>query len=82
VFKLGLLSNKPLLWTVLITLAIQIVIIYWPPMQNLLHTEALSAFELALVLVVSTGVFWAVEAEKLVRRVVARRGEQEPAAAA
>ena len=72
-FKQGALSNKPLLWTVMVTLAIQIVIVYWAPMQNLLHTEALSAFELMVVLAVSTGVFIAVELEKLIRRRAAER---------
>ncbi|NND01788.1 MAG: cation-translocating P-type ATPase, partial [Acidimicrobiia bacterium] len=42
-FTLGIGTNKPLLWTVLVTLAIQIAIIYWAPLQRLLHTEALSA---------------------------------------
>ena len=73
-FKLGIGTNRPLLWTVLGTLAIQIAIVYWEPAQDLLHTEALSAADLAVVLVVSTGVFWAVEAEKWVRcRTAARR---------
>jgi Ca2+-transporting ATPase len=67
-FALGAGTNKPLLWTVLVTLAIQIVIIYWSPLQSLLHTEPLSATELVVVLVVSTGVFAAVELEKWVRR--------------
>ena len=67
-FSLGPNSNKPLLWTVIVTAAIQILIIYWAPLQKLLHTESLSAAELGIVLVVSTGVFWAVEIEKLVRR--------------
>ena len=67
-FTLGPGTNKPLLWTVILTAAVQILIIYWEPLQNLLHTEALSAAELGIVLVVSTGVFWAVEIEKLVRR--------------
>ena len=62
-----------LTWTVLITLGIQIVIIYWEPLQRLLHTEALSSFELTVVLVASTIVFWVVEGEKLVRRIIERR---------
>ena len=67
-FALGPTTNKPLLLTVLVTLLVQIAIIYWEPAQNLLHTEALTAFELTVVLVVSTGVFWAVEFEKWLRR--------------
>jgi Ca2+-transporting ATPase len=72
-FDLGIATNKPLLWTVLVTLAVQIVVVYWPPAQNLLHTEALAFSDLLLVLGVSTGVFWAVEGEKWVRRRVAAR---------
>ena len=74
-FSLGLRSNMYLTWTVLITLAIQIVIIYWQPLQNLLHTEALSGYELGVVLVASTIVFWTVEGEKLFRRIRSRRTE-------
>jgi Ca2+-transporting ATPase len=67
-FALGLRTNMYLLWTVAITTAIQIVIIYWGPLQSLLKTEALSAQELLIVLVVSTGIFFAVELEKWLRR--------------
>lgn len=65
---LGLRTNLYLLWTVVITTSIQILIVYWGPLQSLLKTEALSAQELLIVLVVSTGVFCAVELEKWVKR--------------
>ncbi len=67
-FKLGIFTNMYLLWTVLITMAIQMVIIYWGPLQRLLKTEALSAQELAIVLVVSTGAFIGVELDKWIKR--------------
>jgi Ca2+-transporting ATPase len=73
-WRLGLLSNKPLLWAVLGTFALQLLVVYWPPAQNLLDTEALDVTELGVVLIASTGVFWAVEIEKAVRR----RTEPEP----
>jgi hypothetical protein len=41
---------------------------YWGPTQNLLNVETLSAFELLVVLLASTGAFWAVELEKAARR--------------
>ena len=78
-FTLGPNTNKPLLWTVIVTAA--------DPdrssstgsrSQRLLHTEALSAAELGIVLVVSTGVFWAVEFEKLVRRLASARRVSQP----
>jgi Ca2+-transporting ATPase len=53
---------------VLVTFALQVIVVYWPPAQELLKTEALSAYEMAIVLVSSTGAFWAVELEKAVRR--------------
>ncbi len=73
-WRLGFLSNKPLLWAVLGTFALQLLVVYWPPAQSLLDTEALDAMELGVVLLASTGVFWAVEIEKAIRR----RTEPEP----
>ena len=67
-FALGLNTNKPLLWTVLGTFALQVAVVYWGPLQDLLHTESLSAAEMIIVILVSTGVFWAVELEKWWRR--------------
>lgn len=67
-FKQGLRSNMFLLLAVGLTLGLQLMIIYLPFLQNIFHTEGLSAGELALVLGLSTIVFFAVEVEKLVRR--------------
>ena len=67
-FKLGLRSNTPLLGAVLVTFALQLMVIYWGPLQRVFGTEPLSMLELAIALAVSSVVFWAVEAEKLVRR--------------
>ena len=72
-FTQGLRSNLPLTMTVLATLGIQLAIIYIEPLQRLLHTESLSVFELSVVLAGSTIVFWIVEGEKLVRRLMDRR---------
>jgi P-type Ca2+ transporter type 2C len=61
-------TNLPLLVAVVGTLAIQLVVIYWRPLQDLLAVESLTLTELAVVTVASTGVFWVVELEKAVRR--------------
>ena len=66
--SLKLLTNKPLLAAVAGTLAVQLAVVYWRPLQDLLSVEALSLTELGIVLLASTGVFWAVELEKAVRR--------------
>jgi hypothetical protein len=55
------------------TLLVQVAVLYWEPTQRLLNVEPLSAPDLALVLIASTGAFWAVEAEKLARRLASRR---------
>ncbi len=71
--SLGLGSNRPLLYAVVGTLLLQLLVVYWGPMQVALETESLSLVELTAVLAASSGVFWAVELEKLVRRRTARR---------
>jgi Ca2+-transporting ATPase len=63
-FKIGLLSNKALLGAVLLTFVLQMMVIYVPFLQEFFKTNALSIGELAASVVVSTTVFWAIEAEK------------------
>jgi Ca2+-transporting ATPase len=68
-FQIGLLSNKPLLGAILLTLGLQLAVIYVPFLQQLFRTVALGATDLAISLAVSTLVFWGVELEKwLLRR--------------
>jgi Ca2+-transporting ATPase len=66
----GLFSNRPLLAAVGLTFALQAATIYVPALNPIFRTAPLSAGELALCLALSTIVFLAVEAEKL----LARRG--------
>ncbi|GMR11499.1 MAG: cation-translocating P-type ATPase [Anaerolineae bacterium] len=70
-FKIGLLTNKPLMGAVALTFALQLAVIFWRPLQEIFKTQALTAFELGISLGLSTIVFWAVEIEKWLRR---RRG--------
>ena len=74
-FKQGLLSNTPLLGAVLLTVLLQLMIIYVPFLQPIFKTEALSAGELATAVIVSSSVFWLVEIEKWVKRRRDARGE-------
>jgi len=67
-FRIGILSNRPLLLTVISTLMLQLATIYVPFLNDLLKTQPLTAQELAICLVISTSVFWAVELEKLLIR--------------
>jgi len=67
-FEQGLLSNTPLLGAVLLTIGLQLAVVYTPLGNTLFHTEPLEARELALCLAVSLLPFHAVEFEKFVRR--------------
>jgi Ca2+-transporting ATPase len=72
VFRLGLRSNPWLIVAVLAATVIQLSIVYLPFLQDVFHTEALDGTQIAVVVVASSTVFWAVEAEKWLRR--RRRG--------
>ncbi len=67
-FSQGLTSNLPLLLTVLVSVAVQLGIIYVPALQSLFHTQVLGVVELVFCFVMATIVFFAVEAEKLLLR--------------
>jgi P-type Ca2+ transporter type 2C len=67
-FRVGPLSNKPLLGAVALTFALQLLAIYAPFFQRFLETEALPLADLAIAVALSTIIFWAVEAEKLLVR--------------
>ncbi len=67
-FQIGVFSNKTLVGSVALTLFLQLAVIYWPPLQTIFKTTALTAVELAVCLALSTLVFWAVELEKLMAR--------------
>jgi len=72
-FEQGLLSNTPLLGAVLLTIGLQLAVVYTPLGNTLFHTEPLEARELAFCLAVSLLPFHAVEFEKFVRRRLVRR---------
>ncbi|MDY0042919.1 MAG: cation-translocating P-type ATPase, partial [Desulforhabdus sp.] len=67
-FKLGALSNKPLLGAVLLTFGLQMATVYVPFLNPIFKTEPLSARELIITIALSTIVFLAVEIEKTVKR--------------
>jgi Ca2+-transporting ATPase len=67
-FQIGPFSNKTLIGSVVLTFALQMTVIYWPPLQSIFKTTALTAGELVLCIALSTIVFWAVEAQKLLTR--------------
>ena len=63
-FRMGLLSNKPLLGAVLLSFTFQLATIYVPFLNPVFKTAPLTLSELVFTLVLSSGVFFAVEIEK------------------
>ena len=69
-FQIGLMSNKPLLGAVSLTVVLQLALLYLPILQAVFKTRALSLQDLALTLIISSVIFVAVELEK---RILQRR---------
>ncbi len=67
-FQLGIFSNAALIGSVALTACLQLLVIYWPPLQSIFKTSPLAAGELVLCVVLSTIVFWAVETQKMLAR--------------
>jgi Ca2+-transporting ATPase len=67
-FGAGMFSNPLLIFSVLLTFVLQMATIYVPIFNPIFKTEALSMGELLLCLALSSVVFFAVEAEKLLVR--------------
>ena len=68
-FRQGLFSNPYLLGAVTLTFLLQLATIYVPALNEIFHTQPLSASELGICLALSSVVFFCVEIEKaLVRR--------------
>lgn len=68
IFKIGVFSNKPLLGALLLTVALQMMIIYTPFFNDIFRTQPLTFYELAITIAVSSVVFWAVEIEKWIKK--------------
>lgn len=75
-FKLGLLSNKSLLFAVLGTVLLQLAVIYIPFLNTFFHTQPLTFTELLIVIAVSALVFVVVEIEKGIKRSVRKKKKQ------
>ncbi|GAA3931359.1 cation-translocating P-type ATPase [Hymenobacter algoricola] len=71
IFSIGLLSNKPLLGAVALTVGLHLLILYTPFFNDLFSTQPLTWLELGITVAASSVVFWAVELQKLISR---RRG--------
>ncbi|MFB1037051.1 MAG: HAD-IC family P-type ATPase, partial [Sinobacterium sp.] len=68
IFTLGIFSNKPMLMAIGITVLLQLMVIYTPVFNRILHTQPLPLSELFICIAVSSIILWAVEGEKYLIR--------------
>ena len=67
-WQIGLFTNRKLIYAVLVSAALQIMVIYLPFFQTAFHTEPLTLFDWIRTLVISLSAFLMVEFLKLVRQ--------------
>ncbi len=65
--EVGLFSNKLFNWAVALSLAGQLLVIYFPWLQEVFQTEALGLVDLIRLILLASSVFWADEARKWYR---------------
>ena len=71
--RTGLLTNKAMLGAIVITVLLQLVLIYWGPAQQLFHTEALTIRDLLICFGVGMSVIILVEIWKIFARARAQK---------
>ena len=67
-FTIGLFSNKPLFWSVIITFVLQFAVVYIAPLRSVFGTVALPMSDFFMSIGLASIIFWAVEIEKMVIR--------------
>lgn len=65
--EIGLFSNNLFNWAVALSLAGQLLVIYFPWLQETFQTEAIGFFDLVRLLILCSTVFWADEIRKYLR---------------
>lgn len=68
IFKIGFFTNKPLIFSVLLTIGLQLLIVYTHQMNVIFKTEPLSFSELVYTIALASIVFIGTELEKILRR--------------
>lgn len=72
-FKIGLLSNKPLLGAVLLTFVLQMAVVYLPFLQRIFKTAPLPLLDMAICLGLSVLFFLIIEFVKWMQRIKSAR---------
>ncbi|CAO1440295.1 unnamed protein product [Diamesa serratosioi] len=77
VFQIGLFSNKMFLFAVGFSLIGQLLVIYFPPLQMVFQTEALTGHDILFLLCLTSSVFIVSEFKKLFERTLDKRANRK-----
>jgi Ca2+-transporting ATPase len=64
IFRIGFFSNKSMVVALIVTVLLQLMIIYTPFFNKVFHTQPLTLNELLITIAISSATFWAVELAK------------------
>jgi Ca2+-transporting ATPase len=67
-FKIGVFTNKNLLLATGVSFALQMAVVYIPPLQTVFKTEPLGLLDWVLVIAISSLHLWGTEIYKAVRK--------------
>lgn len=76
IFSIGFFRNKPFLFAVAGSIVCQMLVIYFPPLQKIFVTEALSFLDILSLIAIASTVFIASETKKYLDRRRLRRRKQ------
>ena len=68
IFELGFFSNLKLIWAILVSLMLQLSVIYLPFLQKIFKTQNLTAFDWIMVFALSSLSLWLMEVIKLLNK--------------
>ena len=64
IWRLGVLSNRALVFSILIAVLLQLAVVYLPPLQVAFHTVPLALLQLGIILAAGGGLFLLEELRK------------------
>ncbi len=68
IFRIGITGNRQLFGAVILTISMQMIVIYIPFFQKIFRTTPLPAHDLAICFITASFALWAVEVEKLLMK--------------
>ncbi|MEJ8568122.1 cation-translocating P-type ATPase [Elongatibacter sediminis] len=63
-FGLGLMRNRWMLGGLILSVLLQVLVLYWPPMNALFHTQPVAVADVGLMVLTASSVLWAEEIRK------------------